>query len=134
MNLYKFSGQLSDWVSVYMARRNNGMFEPEHRLWVFLIALVLHPFGCLLFGIGAAHNIHWVGLAFGLGLFCATLPMGSSIAYNYIIDSYKEVAGEGLVSVILLRNTIGKFFHSHSDGPLLTSFFQASPLHMLCFQ
>jgi MFS family permease len=103
-----FSGQLSDIVAVYMARRNNGVFEPEHRLWVFLIALILHPAGCLLFGVGAAHNVHWVGLAFGLGLFCATLPMGSSVAYNYIIDSYKEVAGEGLVSVILVRNTIGK--------------------------
>lgn len=111
-----FSGQLSDRVAVYMARRNNGVFEPEHRLWVFLIALVLHPLGCLLFGVGAAHDIHWVGLAFGLGIFCATLPMGSSVAYNYIIDSYREVAGEGMVSVVLLRNTIGK-------SPTITPYF-----------
>ena len=110
-----FSGQLSDSVAIYMARRNNGVFEPEHRLWVFLIALILHPFGCLLFGVGAAHNIHWVGLAFGLGIFCATLPMGSSVAYNYIIDSYKEVAGEGLVSVVLIRNTIGMSFNDYVE-------------------
>lgn len=103
-----FAGRLSDIVAVYMARRNNGVFEPEHRLWVFLIALVLHPCGCLLFGIGAAHSIHWIGIAFGLGIFCAALPMGSAVAYNYIIDSYKEVAGEGMVSVVLIRNTIGK--------------------------
>lgn len=104
-----FSGQLSDTVAIYMARRNNGVFEPEHRLWVFLLALILHPFGCLLFGIGAARDMHWIGLAFGLGLFCAALPMGSNVAYNYVIDSYKEVAGEGLVTVVLIRNTIGKF-------------------------
>ncbi|KAF2487704.1 major facilitator superfamily domain-containing protein [Neohortaea acidophila] len=102
-----FGGALSDRVAIYMARRNGGVFEPEHRLWIFLIALIVHPLGCLLFGVGAAHHIHWVGLAFGLGFFCVTLPMGSSVAYNYILDSYKEVAGEGLVSVVLIRNTIG---------------------------
>ncbi|OAL33528.1 hypothetical protein AYO20_07214 [Fonsecaea nubica] len=113
-----FSGHLSDRLAVFMARRNNGVFEPEHRLWVFLIALIIHPFGCLLFGVGAAHNIHWVGLAFGLGIFCATLPMGSSVAYNYVIDSYKEVAGEGMVSVILIRNTIG-FGFAYAIVPMI---------------
>ena len=34
--------------------------------------------------------------------------MGSTLAYTYIMDSYSEMAGEGMVSAILIRNTMGK--------------------------
>ena len=34
--------------------------------------------------------------------------MGSGLAITYIIDSHKELAGESIVTVILIRNTIGK--------------------------
>jgi hypothetical protein len=49
-----------------------------------------------------------MGVVFGLGLICVTLPMGSTLAYTYIMDSYSEMAGEGMVSAILIRNTMGK--------------------------
>ncbi|RVX66189.1 hypothetical protein B0A52_10081 [Exophiala mesophila] len=114
-----FSGWISDKVAVYMARRNNGVYEPEHRLWVGLIPLVLHPVGCILYGVGASHEVHWVGVAFGLGIICATLPMGSAVACNYIIDSYKEVAGNGLVTIILVRNTMG-FAFAYAVLPMVT--------------
>jgi MFS family permease len=103
-----FSGWMSDQLADRLARRNKGIKEPEHRLWVAVIPLILHPAGCILYGVGAAHNIHWVGVAFGLALISCCMPMGSSVAFNYIIDSYGEVAGEGLVTAILFRNTIGK--------------------------
>jgi hypothetical protein len=44
-----------------------------------------------------------------MALICVTLPMGSGLAITYIIDSQKELAGESIVTVILIRNTIGKF-------------------------
>lgn len=34
--------------------------------------------------------------------------MGSGLAITYIIDSHKDLAGESIVTVILIRNTIGK--------------------------
>lgn len=101
------SGWFSDIVSERLARRNHGIKEPEHRLWVALIPLALHPLGFLLYGIGATEQIHWVGLAFGIGLIALCLPMGSNIGLTYVIDSYKEVAGEAVVTVILIRNTMG---------------------------
>lgn len=103
------SGHLSDWIARYMARRNNGVREPEHRLWLAVIPMVIHPVGCILYGVGAAHHVHWVGVVFGLGMICVCLPMGSSVAFNYIMDCYKEVAAEGIVTSILFRNTMGKF-------------------------
>jgi hypothetical protein len=102
-----FSGWMNDTLAVRMARRNGGIKEPEHRLWVAVIPLIVHPVGCILYGVGAAHHLHWVGLAFGLALISVCMPMGSSVAFNYIIDSYREISGEGLVTAILVRNTMG---------------------------
>ncbi|KAF5005147.1 hypothetical protein FDECE_8404 [Fusarium decemcellulare] len=104
------SGWMSDALALRLARRNGGVMEPEQRLWTCLIALVAHPAGCLLYGVGASYHIHWFGIVFGLGLISVTLPMGSNLAFTYILDSYKEVAGEGLVSAILIRNMMGFAF------------------------
>ena len=101
------SGWAADILAIRMARKNNGVLEPEHRLWSCVIALVLHPLGCLLYGVGASYKIHWFGVVFGLGLIGVTLPMGANLAFTYLLDSYKEVAGEGLVSIILVRNMMG---------------------------
>jgi MFS family permease len=102
------SGNMSDKLAIFLARRHHGIMEPEQRLWICLISLVLHPAGCLLYGVGASFHIHWFGVVFGLGMICVTIPIGSTLAYTYVIDSYRELAGEGLVSIILVRNMMGK--------------------------
>ncbi|OAQ64036.1 major facilitator superfamily protein [Pochonia chlamydosporia 170] len=104
------SGWMSDALALRLARRNGGVMEPEQRLWTCVIALVMHPAGCLLYGVGASYHIHWVAVVFGLGLISITLPMGANLAFTYILDSYREVAGEGLVSAILIRNLMGFAF------------------------
>jgi MFS family permease len=103
------SGWMSDKLVVRLARRNHGIMEPEQRLWICIIAMIFHPAGCLLYGVGASFHIHWMGVVVGLGLICVTLPMGSTLAYTYIMDSYSEMAGEGMVSAILIRNMMGKY-------------------------
>lgn len=45
-------GILSDKSIVWLARRNRGVYEPEMRLWLGLIATVLLPVGILMFGLG----------------------------------------------------------------------------------
>ncbi|KAL4911379.1 hypothetical protein BDW74DRAFT_164891 [Aspergillus multicolor] len=115
-----FAGSLSDIVAERLARRNNGIKEPEHRLWLALIPLILHPAGFLLYGIGAAQKLHWVALVFGIGFISATLPMGSLVALNYVIDCYKEAASEAIVAVILIRNTMG-FVITYAISPMISN-------------
>ena len=121
------SGWMSDKLVLRLARRNHGIMEPEQRLWLCILALIIHPAGCLLYGVGASYHIHWFGVVFGLGLICVTLPMGSTLAYTYIMDSYSEMAGEGMVSAILVRNMMGK---SHPN----TSTFLSTNVYRLCFR
>lgn len=99
----------SDALSVWMSRRHGGMMEPEHRLWLFIVAIIAHPIGCILYGVGGAYGIHWVGIAFGIAIISVTFPLGTSLSFTYVLDSFKEVAGEGFVSIILIRNSMGKY-------------------------
>jgi hypothetical protein len=77
------------------------------RLWLLAGAMILLPCALILWGVGAAHEIHWFGLLVGWGTMqfanCATIP----ITVNYMVDSYKDQAGDALVSMMLIRNTMG---------------------------
>jgi hypothetical protein len=45
-------GPLSDYSIIWLSKRNNGIFEPEMRLWLTLPAVLICPAGLLTFGIG----------------------------------------------------------------------------------
>ena len=100
-----FAGISADKFAVWVARKHGGIFEPEYRLWMALLPLILHPVGCILFGVGAHHGIHWMGIAVGLACTVGTFPIGSALAINYIVDSYREIAGDAMVTMILIRNS-----------------------------
>lgn len=51
-----YTGPIGDRIVLALARKNKGILEPEHRLWLFLPSLVLVPFGLILWGVGAAHH------------------------------------------------------------------------------
>ncbi|KAM0282488.1 hypothetical protein ACHAQH_003002 [Verticillium albo-atrum] len=100
------SGRLSDWLTIKLARRNNGVMEAEHRLWPFVLCVVAVPGGLVLWGVGAAHGIHWFGLTFAMGCLAFATTVGVTLSVNYLIDSYHEISGDAIVTVILIRNTM----------------------------
>lgn len=89
-----------------MARRNQGIMEPESRLWLYSLSVLLTPAGLILWGVGAAHGIHWFGIVFAMGIIAVTNSLGIQISLSYCIDSYRELSGEAVVTVILIRNTM----------------------------
>lgn len=80
--------------------------EAEHRLWPFVQCVVMVPGSLILWGVGAAHNIHWFGLVFAMGCLAFTSTLGITLSVNYMIDSYHDVSGDAIVAVILVRNTM----------------------------
>jgi MFS family permease len=100
------SGRLSDWLTIKLARRNNGIMEAEHRLWPFALCLVMVPAFLILWGVGAAHKIHWFGLVFAMGCVAFTSSIGVTLSVNYMIDSYHDISSDAIVTVILIRNTM----------------------------
>ncbi|KAL7949505.1 major facilitator superfamily domain-containing protein [Trichoderma barbatum] len=113
------SGRLSDWLTIKLTRRNNGIMEAEYRLWPFAICVILTPACLILWGVGASHGVHWFGLIFAMcGLAFAT-TMGVTLSVNYLIDSYHEISGDAIVTVIIVRNTMS-FAVSYGITPWLT--------------
>ncbi|KAL3703741.1 hypothetical protein TMatcc_009430 [Talaromyces marneffei ATCC 18224] len=100
------SGRLSDWLTIKLARRNNGIMEAEHRLWPFSICVIVVPASLILWGVGAQHGVHWFGLIFGMGSLAFVSTMGVTLSVNYLIDSYHDISTDGIVTVILVRNTM----------------------------
>lgn len=101
-----YTGYIGDRIVLYLARRNKGILESEHRLWLFLPSLLLIPFGLILWGVGAAHSVQWFGVVFAMGVIALTNTIGIQLSVSYCIDSYKDLSGEAMVTVILVRNTM----------------------------
>lgn len=102
-----WSGWSADKLAIFLARRNGGIREPEQRLWALLISGVLCAAGLILWGVGAARDVHWFGLIFGLGLLAFSCVCGGSIALSYDVDCFKEISGESMISIMIIRNTMG---------------------------
>lgn len=60
-----WSGTLADKVALRLARANNGIREPQQRLWPLILTGIFFGAGIILWGVGAAEGIHWFGLVLG---------------------------------------------------------------------
>ncbi|PWY72456.1 MFS transporter [Aspergillus sclerotioniger CBS 115572] len=103
---FLFTGRFSDWLTIRLARRNNGVMEAEQRLWPFAVCLFIVPASLLLWGVGAAHQVHWFGLIVAMCFLALANTCGITLSVNYLVDSYRELSGDAMASVILVRNTM----------------------------
>ncbi|KAH7126064.1 major facilitator superfamily domain-containing protein [Dactylonectria macrodidyma] len=101
-----YSGPLGDKFVLWKARRNNGIMEPEYRLWLYVALIAMVPSAMILWGVGAAHQVHWVGLMFAMGAFAASITIGCQLPISYCIDCYRDLGADAIVTVILIRNTM----------------------------
>lgn len=105
-----YGGWYSDLFTRWMARRNNNVFECEHRLILLLPVAFISSAGLMLFGIGTQKGMDWplpyVGLGFiGLGWGCA-----GDLSLAYLQDAYPKMVLEGMVGVSVINNSIGCIF------------------------
>lgn len=101
-----YTGVLGDRFVLWKARKSGGILESEYRLWLFVPSLVLIPGGLILWGVGAAHGIHWFGCVFAAGVIATANVIGLQLSISYCIDSYRAFSGEAIITVIIVRNTM----------------------------
>lgn len=87
-----YSGLLVDRSVIWLSRRNNGIFEPEMRLWTALPSILTMPAALLIFGLGTAHGLHWIVPATGAALFGFSFAALGDSALTYAMDCYGEVS------------------------------------------
>ncbi|CAN6602167.1 protein Hol1p [Trichomonascus vanleenenianus] len=106
-----YAGPIADIFVLRLARRNKGVREPEQRLWGLSAFCLFMPAGLILWGVGAAHSVHWAGLLLGAAFLAACNVMGGAFSLAYCVDSYKDLAAETLMGLMFLRNTLSFGFN-----------------------
>ncbi|EKD21760.1 major facilitator superfamily transporter [Drepanopeziza brunnea f. sp. 'multigermtubi' MB_m1] len=91
---------------VRLARRNRGVAEPEHILWLFLASLLAVPFAMLLWGLGGAADIHWFGMVLAQCVLAISSTLCLSTAIQYATSAYRDLSGEHITTIVLIRNTL----------------------------
>ncbi|KAM0754951.1 MFS general substrate transporter [Meredithblackwellia eburnea MCA 4105] len=119
-------GSISDRFTMYMARRNGGISEPEHKLWLMLPLLIIVPLGLLMMGCGAEHGLSWAVYVIGMGILCMGGAFGTDISLYYIFDCYHELKPAGsegtegaapyLLSILIPAMSIS-FAFNYAIGP-----------------
>jgi MFS family permease len=87
---------------------DNGYAEPEARIPIMLPSLAIGTGGLLLFGFCAHYpgKYQWLGLEFANGMVAFALTQVPSIWFNYLIDSYEQLASDCFVMICILRGVI----------------------------
>ncbi|KAF3987433.1 hypothetical protein FT663_04133 [Candidozyma haemuli var. vulneris] len=102
--LYFYAGWVVDWLKVKIARKRGGVSEAEDRLWALILYMILGPSSLILWGVGAYHGIHWIGVIIGFGITAGLCIIGCVNAITYVVDCYHEISGEAISAVVVIRN------------------------------
>ncbi|CAN3372393.1 hypothetical protein DIURU_004151 [Diutina rugosa] len=104
------AGVLSDKHVLWLAKRNNGVMEPEYRLWLLFITLIISPVGLIMFGVGADKTWPWQAIYVGLGFIGYGWGSVGDTAMSYLMDCYPEIVIQGMVGVSIINNTLACIF------------------------
>ncbi|UNI24377.1 hypothetical protein JDV02_010128 [Purpureocillium takamizusanense] len=118
------AGKVSDIIVRAMARRNGGLYEPEFRLIMAGPILVTTVMGLMGFGWSAQEKDHWIVPTLFFGILSFGCALGSTTSITYCVDSYRQYAGEALVTLNFSKNVLHglvfSLFVAHwmaEDGP-----------------
>lgn len=105
-----YAGTISDYFTIWMAKRNNGVQEAEFRLYFLIIPAILCPIGLVLFAVGTDQVWHWGVTYFGLGLVGVGFGASGDVAMGYLMDAYPDMVVEMMAGVSVINNMFGCIF------------------------
>lgn len=79
------SGPLNDWICVKLTKKNHGVYEPEFRLVLMSVTVILGTVGFFGFGLTVHHVTHWMGPVMTYGLANAALGFAAVAVFGYVI-------------------------------------------------
>lgn len=98
------AGKVSDIVVRYLARKNGGIYEPEFRLVMGIPIAVFTTIGLMGYGWSAQERDLWIVPTVFFGFISFGCSLGSTTAITFAVDSYRQYAGEALVTLNFSKN------------------------------
>jgi MFS family permease len=93
------SGWLADAISKAMARRNNGIFEPEFRLVLMIPATIFATIGFIGFGVSAQQGAPIMWPIVFMSIHSFSVPFASTASLTYVIDCHPRDANQAFVTI-----------------------------------
>ncbi|KAG6829771.1 hypothetical protein H0H92_003561 [Tricholoma furcatifolium] len=94
-----FVSPLTDRGTIWLARRNQGIYEPEFRI-VFVSTMLFGVFGYAGWAVGTTHDMPWIGAVACLALANFSLVVSCAAAVTYLLDTH----GPDALHVLALSN------------------------------
>ncbi|EEP75575.1 conserved hypothetical protein [Uncinocarpus reesii 1704] len=117
------AGKVSDIIVRWMSHRNGGIYEPEFRLVMSAPIAICTAMGLMGFGWSAQEKDQWIVPTIFFGILSFGCTLGSTTSITFCVDSYRQYAGEALVTLNFSKNVLHGFVFSlffvdwlHSDG------------------
>jgi MFS family permease len=92
-------GWLVDVFCDWRTRHNKGVYQPENRLYLCVLPLLVTGAGCIVFGYGVERTLHWTSLFFGYGMVSVALTAIPTITMAYVSDCVLPVNSDALMLV-----------------------------------
>jgi hypothetical protein len=103
-----FGHFFNDFLAHRYIKSHAGRFKPETRLWSNYVAAVIMIPGITLFGQALGHQLPWIALAFGWGMYLFGAMVASVSTTAYALDCYPTSPGE-IAAFINLARVLGGF-------------------------
>jgi MFS family permease len=100
------AGKISDVVVKILSRRNGGLYEPEFRLVMAIPITITTVIGLIGFGWSAEAGNHYMVPTVFFGIVSFGCSLGSTTAITFCVDSYRQYAGEALVTLNFSKNVL----------------------------
>jgi hypothetical protein len=98
------AGKVSDIIVRAMSRRNGGLYEPEFRLVMAVPITISTVIGLMGFGWSAQVRDAWIVPTIFFGIISFGCSLGSTTSITFCVDSYRDYAGEALVTLNFSKN------------------------------
>lgn len=98
------AGKVSDIIVRAMSRRNGGVYEPEFRLVMAIPVMISTCIGLMGFGWSAEEKDNWAVPTIFFGIISFGCSLGSTTSITFAVDSYRQYAGEALVTLNFSKN------------------------------
>jgi len=105
------AGKVSDVIVRFMSRRNGGVYEPEFRLVMAIPVAIATCVGLMGFGWSAAERDRWIVPTVFFGIISFGCSLGSTTAITFCVDSYRQYAGEALVTLNFSKSMLSCALH-----------------------
>jgi MFS family permease len=100
------AGKVSDIIVRYMARKNGGIYEPEFRLVMAIPIAISTVAGLMGFGWSVEEKDNWIVPTVFFGIISFGCSLGSTTSITFAVDSYRQYAGEALVTLNVSKNIL----------------------------